>query len=80
MMKTSKIAKAKESPTKVFDVPAEVVTADIPERQKAEILKNWEDEAHQLQTAADESMTGGESSRLGEVRRAIDKLKSSAQD
>ena len=79
-MKTSKIAKAKESPTKVFDAPAEVVKADIPAKEKAEILKNWEDESHQLQVAADESMTGGEPSRLSEVRRAIDKLKKTAKD
>jgi hypothetical protein len=74
MMKTSNISKAKENPTKVFGAPAEVLIADIPDKAKTEILKNWEDEAHQLQAAADENMTGGEPSRLGEVRRAIDKL------
>ncbi len=79
-MKASKMSKAKENPTRVFDTPAEVIAADIPQKEKAEILKNWEDEAHQLQAAANESMTGGESSRLGEIRRAIDALKKSAQD
>jgi hypothetical protein len=74
-MKTSKISKAKENPTKVFDSPSDVVVADLPTRQKAEILENWENEAHQLQAAADESMIGGEPSRLAEVRQAIDKLK-----
>jgi hypothetical protein len=47
----------------------------MPAEQKAEILENWENEAHQLQAAADESMIGGEPSRLAEVRQAIDKLK-----
>ena len=79
MMKTSKIELAKESPTKVFDLPDQVLAARIPEGEKSEILKSWEDEAHQLQAAADENMTGGESSRLGEIRSAIDKLSKSAK-
>jgi hypothetical protein len=74
-MKSSKLSKAKENPTKVFDSPAEVVVADMPVTQKVEILESWENEAHQLQSAADESMIGGEPSRLNEVRQAIDKLK-----
>ena len=78
-MRTAQIATAKQSPTKVFDTPADVVAADIPDEEKAKILKNWEDEAHQLQAAADENMTGGEPSRLGEVRRAIDKLKNAGK-
>ena len=78
-MRTAQIATAKPSPTKVFDTPADVVAADIPDEEKAKILKNWEDEAHQLQAAADENMTGGEPSRLGEVRRAIDKLKNAGK-
>lgn len=79
-MKTSKISRAKENPSKVFRTPAEVVAADLPENKKIEILENWEDEAHQLQAAADESMTGGEPSRLAEVRRAIDKLEINRKD
>jgi hypothetical protein len=77
-MKPSKILKAKENPSKIFDSPAEVVVADIPAVAKTEILKNWEDEARQLQAAADENMTGGEPSRLDEVRQAIDKLEKPA--
>lgn len=79
-MKTTALEKAKENPTKVFSTPAEVLVANIPQKQKAEILKNWEDEAHQLQAATDESMSGGESSRLSEIRRAIDTLKDTAND
>ena len=78
-MRTAQIATAKQSPTKVFDTPADVVAADIPDEEQAKILKNWEDEAHQLQAAADENMTGGEPSRLGEVRRAIAKLKNAGK-
>lgn len=73
-MKNVKINKAKENPTKVFDTPKEVVAADLPQATKEEILKNWEDEARQLQAATDENMGGGEPSRLEEVRQAIDKL------
>ena len=77
MMKTREVRKAKENPTKVFESPAEVLSADMPFAEKLAVLENWEDEAHQLQAAADESMTGGEPSRLPEIRRAIDKLKNS---
>ena len=73
-MKNQTIQKAKESPTKVFHTPKEVLAADMPDKAKIEILKNWEDEARQLQAAADENMTGGEPSRLDEVRKAIDIL------
>lgn len=76
MMKTREVRKAKENPTKVFESPAEVLSADMPVAEKRAILENWENEAHQLQAAADESMTGGEPSRLSEIRRAIDKLRS----
>ena len=73
-MKTQKIEKAKVNPTKVFHTPKEVLSADIPDKAKIEILKNWEDEARQLQAAQDENMSGGEPSRIDEVRQAIDKL------
>lgn len=76
MMKTREVRKAKENPTRIFESPAEVLSADMPVAEKLAILENWENEAHQLQTAADESMTGGEPSRLSEIRGAIDKLKS----
>jgi hypothetical protein len=61
------------SPTSVFDAPMEVVKTDaLTTDQKLEILKRWEAEARDLQVAAEENMSGGESNGLIEVRKAID--------
>jgi len=68
------IQKAQANPTKIFDNPADVLRASISAEWKLKVLRSWEDEAHQLQAAADESMTGGEPSRLDEVRNAIDQI------
>ena len=63
------------TPQKIFDLPMEVVeTESLTVKQKLEVLKRWEADAHDLEVATDESMSGGERSRLGEVRRAIDEL------
>ena len=63
------------TPQKIFDLPMQVVeTESLTAKQKLEVLKRWEADAHDLEVATDESMSGGERSRLGEVRRAIDKL------
>jgi hypothetical protein len=43
-------------------------------KQKLKVLKRWEADAHDLEVATDESMSGGERSHLGEVRRAIHEL------
>ncbi len=74
-MPTESIAKAKENPSRVFETPAEIVAhPQLSFDKKMEILKNWEQEAHQLQAAEEESMVGGEPTRLAEIRNAIDKL------
>jgi hypothetical protein len=63
------------TPEKVFSLPMEVVdTESLTTEQKLKVLKQWETDAHGLEVAAEESMTGGERSRLGEVRRAIHEL------
>ncbi|MGB8314306.1 MAG: hypothetical protein WCE69_07420 [Aestuariivirga sp.] len=63
------------TPQKIFDLPMEVVeTESLTAKQKLKVLKRWEADAHDLEVATDESMSGGERSRLGEVRRAIDEL------
>ena len=63
------------TPEKVFTLPMEVVdTESLTTEQKLKVLKRWETDAHGLEVAAEESMTGGERSRLGEVRRAIHEL------
>ena len=63
------------TPQKIFDLPMEVVeTESMTVKQKLKVLKRWEADAHDLEVAADENMSGGEQSRLGEVRTAIDEL------
>jgi len=63
------------TPQKIFDLPMEVVDTDsLTAKQKLKVLKRWEADAHDLEVATDESMSGGERSRLGEVRRAIHEL------
>ena len=63
------------TPQKIFDLPMEVVETDsLTAKQKLKVLKRWEADANDLEVATDESMSGGERSRLGEVRRAIHEL------
>jgi hypothetical protein len=63
------------TPQKIFNLPMEVVeTESMTPEQKLKVLKRWEADAHDLEVASDESMSGGERSRLGEVRRAIHEL------
>ena len=67
--------KALLTPAQVFDQPIDVVdTTSLTAQQKLKVLKRWEADARDLETAAGESMTGGERSRLGEVRKAIHAL------
>ena len=59
-------------PEQFFDEPHSVVTTDgLSNSQKLSILRRWEHNARQLETAAGEGMTGGESSQLPAVLRAI---------
>ncbi len=51
-----------------------VETESLTTEQKLKVLKRWEADATDLEVASNENMTGGESSRLGEVRRAIHDL------
>jgi hypothetical protein len=54
------------TPQKIFDLPMEVVETDsMTTNQKLKVLKRWEADANDLEVAANENMTGGESSRLG---------------
>ncbi len=64
--------KALLTPDKIFELPMEVVDTDsLTAKQKLKVLKRWEADARDLEVASDESMTGGEKSRFGEVRKAI---------
>jgi hypothetical protein len=51
-----------------------VETESLTTQQKLKVLKRWEADATDMEVASNENMTGGESSRLGEVRRAIHDL------
>jgi hypothetical protein len=63
------------SPSSVFDSPMEIVaTVSMTALQKLKVLKTWEHEAKALDAATAENMGGGESSRLADVRAAIDLL------
>jgi len=63
------------TPQKIFELPMEVVeTESLTTEQKLKVLKRWEADATDLEVASNENMTGGESYRLGEVRRAIHDL------
>jgi ABC-type iron transport system FetAB ATPase subunit len=63
------------SPTSVFDRPMDVVATDsMTATQKLDVLKRWESEARQLEIAVAENMSGGEASKLSDVRAAIDLL------
>ena len=68
------IENTQANPTKIFDSPADVLLAPISTAEKLMILRSWENEAHQLQAATEENMTGGEPSRLEEIRKVIDRL------
>jgi hypothetical protein len=63
------------SPSSVFEQPMEVVAiGSMTARQKLEILKRWEVDERALDEATGENMSGGEISKLTEVRAAIDLL------
>lgn len=67
--------KALLAPAQIFELPMEIVNTDsLTVKQKLKVLKRWEADAHDLQVASDESMTGGEQSRFDEVRKAIHAL------
>lgn len=67
--------KAMENPSRQFANPAEVLKSEaLTAEEKLAVLKSWENEAHQLQTATEENMYGGEQSGIEDVRDAIDEL------
>jgi hypothetical protein len=73
--------KIKRDPLARFDAPMDVVRDDsLTYDQKLEILRSWEYDARELQTAEEENMAGGEHNRLQEVLKAIDCLSEPAPD
>jgi hypothetical protein len=81
MTKKTIAEQAKIDPQAQFASPMHVVhDGTLTHAQKLEILRSWELDARELQTAEDENMAGGEASRLAEVRSAIDQLEQSEPD
>jgi len=65
------------SPSSVFEQPMDVVATDsMTAGQKLEVLRRWEVDARALDEATAENMSGGEASKLADVRAAIDLLSS----
>jgi len=64
------------APEQVFASPMDIVeTESMTPEQKLTVLKHWEANARDLQVASEENMTGPENSRLGEVKKAIIRLR-----
>ena len=63
------------TPESVFGKPMDVVrTKSLTPEQKMTVLKRWEANATDLEVASNESMTGGERSKLDDVGEAIAEL------
>ncbi|MEP6827025.1 MAG: hypothetical protein ABJA10_03010 [Aestuariivirga sp.] len=64
-----------ENPIGNFASPADVVKDDaLSVKQKKDALTEWEQDAVRLSVATEEGMSGGEPSRLDEVKDAQSKL------
>ena len=56
-------------------LPAEIVSStQLTRGQKIELLQRWALDAHALQRATDENMSGEESTRLDEINEAMSLL------
>ena len=68
-------------PAAVFGSPEEVERdVALGREEKLAILRSWEEDAHELAVAEDESMGGGEPSRLEEVVAARVRLTGTAEE
>ena len=80
-MPNSKITPKKkvEDPVGNFASPADVVKDDaLSTKQKRDALTGWEHDAIRLSVATEEGMSGGEPSRLDEVKDAQSELQGKA--
>ena len=65
------------SPSSVFEHPMDIVATDsMTPTQKLDVLQRWEVDARLLDEATGENMSGGEPSKLMDVRAALDLLSS----
>jgi hypothetical protein len=76
----SRFAEARTDVSKVFDTPADILTAsDLTEAQKIDLLRQWESDLRLLLVAAEENMPetgkgGATAERLRAVRHALETL------
>jgi CBS domain-containing protein len=76
---SARVRAALLDPASVFGSPEEVERdGTLSQAEKLAILGSWEEDAHELAVAEDESMGGGEPSRLEEVVAARDRLTGAA--
>jgi hypothetical protein len=69
------LAKALLDPAAVFDAPEDVLRReDLSREQKTLILRRWEHDARELETASDEGMPGEAPDRLDRVLNALREL------
>lgn len=67
--------KALKDPTLVYHNPDEILSdTRLDDAQRMQILKRWEQDERELDVAQEEGMIGGESSILGEILNAMEKL------
>ena len=77
---SARVRAALLDPASVFGSPEEVERdATLSQEEKLAILGSWEEDAHELAVAEDESMGGGEPSRLEEVVAARARLTGAAE-
>ena len=74
--KQSRYERAMAGAANVFDEPQAVLDdPHLTQDEKEKILRQWEQDARQLQVAEEEAMGGGEESMLHRVLEALDKLR-----
>ena len=77
---SARVRAALLDPASVFGSPEEVERdGTLSKEEKLAILGSWEEDAHELAVAEDESMGGGEPSRLAEVAAARARLTGAAE-
>lgn len=73
--------KALIDPSSIFKAPEDIfASAQFTRSQKIELLRRWEEDALEIETAETEGMTGGEQSHLREIHLLIDKLEKQMTD
>ena len=62
-------------PSSVFKAPGDIAASqDLSTQQKLALLRSWEEDAREMDRAADEGMGGGERSHLRDIELLIEQL------